>query len=72
MSKISFPHCAEITDKQKNYIEILSNDLGLSRLSRNQHIIGIIKRNISDLDSLSRDEASRVIEKMKEWKEQKQ
>lgn len=58
------------TTKQINYIEILKNDLGMSVRTRNAHIRSIVgKRFNDDIWGLSRSEASQVIEKFKEWKE---
>jgi len=72
----SFPH---ITEKQLNYIEILKNDLGMTVHTRNTHIVSIVgnqwlKRcagSIPDVWTLSRPEASQVIEKFRQWKEAK-
>lgn len=55
---------------QINFINILANDLGLSRASRNTHISSIVGFSWdNDIYQLSRSEASAVINKFKEWKE---
>jgi hypothetical protein len=65
-----------IQPKQLNYIEILANDLGLSRASRNAHITSIIgskwinTRGIPDVYLISKSQASLIIDKFKGWKEQ--
>ena len=67
-----------VTQKQLNYIEILKNDLGMSIQTRNAHITSIVgKRWLGwlnfppDVWALSRSEASQVIEKFRQWKEEK-
>lgn len=72
----SFTHA---TEKQLNYIEILKNDLGMSIHTRDAHITSIVgnqwvKRCMGsrpDVWALSRSEASQVIEKFRQWKEEK-
>ncbi len=60
------------TGKQINFIEILRNDLGLSLQARNAHIATIVgKRFSDDVWSLSRSEASQIIDKFKQWKEER-
>lgn len=59
------------TGKQINFIEILRNDLGLSLPTRNAHIKSIVGKFDNDIWSLSRSEASQVIEKFKTWKEER-
>jgi len=59
------------TEKQINYIEILRHDLGMSLPARNAHIMTAIGKSFKgDVWALSKAEASRVINKFKEWKEQ--
>jgi hypothetical protein len=69
-----------VTEKQLNYIEILRNDLGLSMQARNAHITSIVGKRweisiipgfAPDVWALSRSEASQVIGKFKQWKEEK-
>lgn len=57
------------TKKQIEYIEILADQLELTRHRRNTHIASIICRKIKALDELSKPEASVVISQFKEWKE---
>lgn len=59
------------TPKQIQYIEQLAIDLNLDRHRRNRHVISIIFREIKHLDELRKNEASTVIDKFKEWKENK-
>jgi hypothetical protein len=60
-----------ITTAQLNYIEILANDLGLSRASRNSHITSVIGSAWhDDVYLISKSQASVIISKFKEWKEQ--
>jgi hypothetical protein len=75
---IVFSH---VTEKQLNYIEILKNDLGMSTHTRNAHITSIVGKRwlckehafqqFPDVWALSRSEASQVIEKFRQWKEEK-
>jgi hypothetical protein len=70
------PH---ITEKQINYIEILKNDLGMTVHTRNAHIVSIVGNqwvnrcvgSVPDVWALTRSEASQVIEKFRQWKEEK-
>ena len=70
---------AHATEKQLNYIEILKNDLGMSIHTRNAHIVSTVgKQWINrcmgtrpDVWALSRSEASQVIDKFRQWKEEK-
>lgn len=62
---------SKITFKQKEYIEQLSIDLQFTRKQRNVHIQSILFKQIQDLDDLGKFEASKVIDKFKEWKENK-
>jgi hypothetical protein len=71
------PHA---TEKQLNYIEILKNDLEMSIHTRDAHITSIVgKRWLGspslnyrpDVWALSRSEASQVIDKFRQWKEEK-
>lgn len=57
------------TKKQIEYIEILADQLKLTRIRRNAHITSIVSREIKALDELSKSEASLVIQQFKEWKE---
>jgi hypothetical protein len=58
------------SQKQINFIEILSHNLKLSRASRNAHISSVVGFAWdNDIYQLSRSEASLVIEKFKEWTE---
>ena len=58
------------TKAQINYIQILTNDLGLSENTRDAHIAGILKRPFKWVDGmLSKGEASNVIGRFKEWKD---
>lgn len=59
------------TSKQIQYIEQLAIDLNLDRHRRNRHVVSIIFREIKHLDELRKVEASAVIDKFKEWKENK-
>ncbi len=59
------------TGKQISFIEILRNDLGLSLQARNAHIASIVGKFHDDVWSLSRSEASQVIDKFKQWKEER-
>jgi hypothetical protein len=60
------------TQKQLNFLEILRNDLCLSLQARNAHIRSIVGGHFKDdVWSLSRAEASQVIDKFKQWKEEK-
>ena len=70
------------TEKQLNYIEILKNDLGMSIHTRNAHITSIVGKqwlkrftpgidSVPDVWALSRSEASQVIDKFRQWKEEK-
>lgn len=76
----SFPTRAEpiedtfrhASSKQINYIEILRHDLGLSIPTRNAHIMTILGKSFDgDIWGLSISDASLVINKFKEWKEQR-
>jgi hypothetical protein len=69
------------TEKQLNYIEILKNDLGMSIQTRNAHITSIVGKRwlgrftpgistVPDVWALSRSEASQVIGKFRQWKEE--
>jgi hypothetical protein len=53
--------------KQKEYIDILTNDLILDYRQRNAHIKSITNHEIHYLDELTKQEASLVIAKFKEW-----
>lgn len=53
------------TPKQKDYLEILFNDLSYSRSMRNAQLSNWMNRKIEFLDDLSRDEASLAIERLK-------
>ena len=72
----SFTHA---TEKQINYIEILKNDLGMSIHTRNAHIVSIVGKQWMkhcmgtrpDVWALTRSEASQVIDKFRQWKEEK-
>ena len=59
------------TAKQRNYIEILANDLGLKTAAqRNAHITNIVgTRWKNDIWFLSKTEASQVIDKFKKIKD---
>jgi len=59
------------TSKQINFIEILRNDLCMSLQTRNAHIASIVGKFHEDIWSLSRSEASQVIDKFKQWKEER-
>ena len=68
-----------VTQKQLNYIEILKNDLGMTVHTRNAHIVSIVGNqwvnrcvgSVPDVWALTRSEASQVIEKFRQWKEEK-
>jgi hypothetical protein len=77
-TEISQDYFSHVTEKQLNYIEILKNDLGMTVHTRNAHITSIIgKRWLGqpgfppDVWALSRSEASQVIGKFRQWKEEK-
>jgi hypothetical protein len=59
------------TTKQREYIEILTNDIGYSRHQRNAHINDLIFRKITHLDEMTKSEASIVISDFKRIKESK-
>src|SRR5258707_8400834 len=64
-----------ITKKQLDYIELLRHDIGMSLAVRNRPIMDICKLpspaagQVFDIYTLSRAQASKVIEQFKEWKE---
>lgn len=58
-----------LTEKQLHYLESLTIDLGFDIHRRNAHIKSIIFREVKHLDELRKNEASAVIDKFKEWKE---
>ena len=53
---------------QKNYIEILANDITFSRIQRNAWISNEIGRDIHYLDELTLDEASVIITGLRQIK----
>ncbi len=55
----------------QEFIEILRNDLCMSLQTRNSHIASIVGKFREDIWSLSRSEASQVIDKFKQWKEER-
>ena len=57
------------TDVQINFLEILFNDLGFDRVSRNAWLTEEAGREIHFLDELTIGEASRFIETLKDNKE---
>jgi hypothetical protein len=59
------------TTPQKSFIEILCVDLSLDRIQRKAILKDMFQRDIKFLDQLTKDEASAVIVKFKEWKEQR-
>jgi hypothetical protein len=59
------------TTKQREYIEILTNDIGFNRHQRNAHITDLICREITHLDEMTKSEASIVISDLKRIKESK-
>ena len=69
MAKIGFPDVVRITPKQMSFIEAMTIDLKMTRASRNNHILGIINRPITYLDDMTVGEASKVITRFKEFKE---
>lgn len=58
-----------ITPAQLSYLAILVVDLQFDLHRRNAHIASIIFRKVNHLDELTKREASAVIDKFKEWKE---
>ena len=60
---------ARATVRQIDFIEILANDLRFGRTERNKILSDLLQRNIQFLDELTKNEASNVITKFKEWKE---
>ncbi len=79
--RTEIPQDTQVTQKQLNYIEILKNDLGMSIQTRNAHITSIVGKRwlgrftpgistVPDVWALSRSEASQVIGKFKQWKEE--
>lgn len=74
MSKILSPgpHIP-CTVAQVRYLEILSNELGFSRASRNAHLLGIIGHNYwkSDIWAISKYDMIKCINEFKRWKEEK-
>ena len=59
------------TEKQINYMEQLRRDLAFSIPVFYMKISGIVGKCVTDEWSLSKSEASQVINKFKEWKEAK-
>ena len=58
------------TVAQVKYIAILCDDLGFNTHGRNAHISELVQRSILHPDMLTKSEASQVISKFKEWKEE--
>ena len=58
-----------LTDRQRSYLQILSDDLGFKREQRNAHIKELIGHSVKGLDELTKIEAIICINKFKEWKE---
>jgi len=57
------------TQAQQDFLEILFGDLGFNRTERNDWITETLGREIKYLDELTLPEASRIIEQLKEQKE---
>lgn len=57
------------TSPQVRYIEILCVDLNFNRATRNAFISDLVGREIHYADELTKEEASLVIEQMKETKD---
>lgn len=63
----------QVTQPQINYIEILSNDVGLdTRAKRNDFISIRVGREIKFLDELTKIEASQIIVELRTKKENQQ
>ena len=54
------------TKKQINYLEILFSDREFDRRTRNSWLTDYLKKEITYLDQLTVEEASRCIDKLKE------
>ncbi len=65
----SDPSAKPATEAQINFLEILFNDLGYTRKQRNARLTDDLGREIKFLDNLTIPEASRLIETLKEEKE---
>ncbi len=63
------PNYVRATEAQIRFIEILAIDLCMDRLNRNYAISEIVGREVRYLDTLSKKEASKVIDDFKERKE---
>ncbi len=65
-------HFVRVTDKQIRFIEELTKSLGYVEGIRNAQIQTIIKKWFDgDMFGLSRSEASQIIDKFKQWKEER-
>lgn len=60
------------TESQVSYIETLAIDLGMERSRRNKWLCSFLNREIRFVDELSKTEASRVISRMIEMKENRE
>lgn len=56
------------TTKQYEYIEILFNDVGFTRIQRNNWLTTEYRRSIKFISELTVTEATDVIQKLKEMK----
>ena len=65
----SDPSAKPATEAQINFLEILFNDLGYTRKQRNAKLTDDLSREIKFLDDLTIPEASKMIETLKEEKE---
>ncbi len=73
MSEVIQFNKTKATAEQRRFIEILAGDLKFDRHQRNAHVNAIINRGIDKrimyLDELTLAEASLVIERFKDWKD---
>ncbi len=65
----SDPSAKPATDAQVNFLEILFNDLGYNRAQKYARLSADLEREVKFMDELTIPEASKVIETLKEEKD---